>query len=521
MQILNLIQGSPEWKAARAEYFTASEAPAMKGSSPYKTRDELLHEKKTGETKPVDEFTQKLFDKGHRIEALARPIAEKFIGDDLYPVVGAEVVDGLDYLASFDGLTMDQTIAWECKSWNEKKAEIVRNGAIPPADVWQVVQQLKVSGAKKCLYTVTDGTPEKTVHVWAYPDKQMEQELYFGWNQFNDDLLTYEPAEPKTKGVSGAIMELPAIQIEISGGVKSTNLAIYKKSAEDFIASINTDLVTDDDFATAETTVKFCDKTEKKLAQVKESAIDQTADISELFKTIDFLQAQIRSKRLSLSNDIKNKKAEIKREIIDSAIASFVEFSKELNGSLGGEYVLVYPNMQGATKNKRTIDSLETAASDEIANCKVKATMIADKVRANLNSIPKEYDFLFSDKDQIVTKEVEDFVLLVGSRVDQHKKQEAEKAAALAMEQENADAEGEKMSVYPDDEKPEIEKVVNFPEMEPATVKSVFADDWKIVAESLKKNGIGIKSANKIARLIVDDKIDNVKFFTSIVDLSK
>ena len=47
MKTLDLIQGSPEWLAARAQYFTASEAPAMLGLSKYKTRQELLREKAT------------------------------------------------------------------------------------------------------------------------------------------------------------------------------------------------------------------------------------------------------------------------------------------------------------------------------------------------------------------------------------------------------------------------------------------------------------------------------------------
>ncbi len=48
MKELNLIQGSPEWMAARTKYFTASEANAMMGESKYQSRSALLKQKATG-----------------------------------------------------------------------------------------------------------------------------------------------------------------------------------------------------------------------------------------------------------------------------------------------------------------------------------------------------------------------------------------------------------------------------------------------------------------------------------------
>ena len=94
MKTVNFAQGSPEWHAHRSKHFNASDAPVMMGLSPYKTRSALLHEMATGQTPDIDAGTQKLFDDGHNFEALARPIAESIIGDDLFPVVGTLEVDG-------------------------------------------------------------------------------------------------------------------------------------------------------------------------------------------------------------------------------------------------------------------------------------------------------------------------------------------------------------------------------------------------------------------------------------------
>ena len=122
MKILNLIQGSREWLAHRAAHFNASDAPAMMGCSPYKMRTVLLHELHTGIVPEVDIATQKRFDNGHRAEALARPLAEKIIGDDLYPVTGTEG----RLSASFDGLTLDEQTGFEHKALNADLRECFR-----------------------------------------------------------------------------------------------------------------------------------------------------------------------------------------------------------------------------------------------------------------------------------------------------------------------------------------------------------------------------------------------------------
>ena len=115
MEHHSFAQGGPEWHAHRATKFNASDAPAMMGCSPHQTRTELLTRMKTGISQDVDAATQRRFDDGHRFEALARPLAEQIIGEDLYPVTGS---NGM-LSASFDGLTMDESTAFEHKSLND------------------------------------------------------------------------------------------------------------------------------------------------------------------------------------------------------------------------------------------------------------------------------------------------------------------------------------------------------------------------------------------------------------------
>jgi len=134
----NLTQGTPAWLAYRQSHFNASDAAAMLGMSPYKTRTELLHELHTGLTPEVDPRTQARFDAGHAAEAAARPLAEAEIGEDLFPVVGSLEIDGLPLSASFDGLTMAENIVWEHKLMSFALADSLANGIITDAGLAQL-----------------------------------------------------------------------------------------------------------------------------------------------------------------------------------------------------------------------------------------------------------------------------------------------------------------------------------------------------------------------------------------------
>ena len=118
MQIVDVRQGSPEWKALRLRRLCASEAPAILGLSKYKTREALLREKSTGIAPEIDPATQKRFDDGHASEAMARPIVEIILGVELFPATATLDVDGLPLLASYDGVSMGEDVLWENKLAN-------------------------------------------------------------------------------------------------------------------------------------------------------------------------------------------------------------------------------------------------------------------------------------------------------------------------------------------------------------------------------------------------------------------
>lgn len=428
MKILDLQQGTPEWHDVRAKCFTASEAPVMMNASSKMKRNELLHMKATGSAREVSAWVQKnLFDKGHAYEADARVITEEAIGEDLYPVTATDDEGWL--LASFDGVNLMQTTLYEHKMWNVKLAEKVRSGELDPEYYWQLEQQLLVSGAEKVLFIVSDGTEVNRAELVYRPVPGRADELLAGWAQFEKDLKSYTPPVVKEETVAKTIANFPALAVQLVGEVKQSNVMLYKASALEFIKSVNTTLVNDQDFADAEATVKFFDKAEKELDVVKSQALSQTASISELFSTIDLLQEEMRKKRLSLNKLVTARKDEVRVEIRQTAEKAFAAHVAEINQQIGPriKLPLVTTDFAAVMKNKRTLTSLQDAVDSELARAKIEADATAKTILINLAVLREIADHqrsLFPDAQTIITKTPEDFANLVKSRCAEAAEQE-------------------------------------------------------------------------------------------------
>jgi predicted phage-related endonuclease len=429
MQIHNLVQGSPEWQAFRLEHFGASEAAAMLGISSRVSRTELLHMKHTGTPQEFSDWVQEhILDHGHYVEALARPLVEEMIGTELYPVTCS---DGL-LSASCDGLTMAEDVAFEHKQWNEALAAAIADGQLPDEYMPQPQQIMMVTGCSKVVFVCSDGTLDNFVHIDVLPDPTWQGRIRTGWAQFAADLAAYEPRQYAPKPEAEPIMSLPALAIQIRGEVAASNLPAFQARAERFIASIKTDLVTDEDFANAEATVKFCEKAEGDLEQAKRAALEQTADIAELMRTIDHIAEQLRAKRLTLQRTVKDKKELIKAGILANAKQAFTDHVAELEKEIAPlRLVFQARDFAGAMKNKRTLATLQDAVDTELANSKIVVNEVANSVRRRLTWYREhaaEHEFLFADLQAIIQKPDEDFQLAVRTRIDSHKRNEAEKA---------------------------------------------------------------------------------------------
>lgn len=432
MKLHDLQQGSPAWHEFRGNHFGASEAAAMLGMSPTTTRAELLRMKYTTLGKEFAPWVQEnVLDEGHRVEAQIRGwIADEVVNDELYP---ATCSDGL-LSASCDGLTLLADVAWENKQWNEAKAAIVRAGGVPDEHVPQCQQVLMVTGASKLIFSISDGTPERTVWVVVYPSPEWFQRLRDGWALFQRDLAAYTlPPAAEAAPVGKAPDQLPALRIEVTGQVTASNLAEFKQTALAAIRSVNRDLKTDSDFADAEKAVKWCDDVETRLKAAKEHALSQTASIDALFKTIDDIAAESKRVRLDLDKLVTRRKAEVKDEAVVKARAELDARIGRLNAELAPFRILpINADFAGAIKGKRTLTSVQEALDGVLVVATIAAENEARAVRANLTWFKvraSDFEFLFADLGQIVHKQDEDFRLAVDARISTHIQAEARKEA--------------------------------------------------------------------------------------------
>lgn len=431
MEQHDLIQGTQEWHQHRATHFNASDVPAMLGISKYKTRSKLLHEHATRITEDVDQATQRLFDRGHRFEALARPIAEEIIGKKLYPVVGS---DG-NFSASFDGLTMCETINFEHKTLNAELRRIFDAGEpLPDMYTSQLEQQHMVSGAEKTLFMASEWDDEGNLiderHCWCTPDQAMRERILSGWSQFVQDLAEYVPQEVIVKPVAETTEALHALSIQTSGAISiQSNLAIFGEKLGEFVQRINLKPETDQDFANAEAAVKVLVNAQTALEAAEAQALAQASDVDAMRRTVAAYAKTARDTRLMLEKVIKAEKENRKTAIVTAARTAFVQHVQALESEIKPITLNIQaPDFGGAIKGLKTITSIQDKVDGALATGKIEADAKAKDIRNNLvwfREATEGYSFLFSDLQQIVlVNGLEAFKAIVTQRIEAHKQAE-------------------------------------------------------------------------------------------------
>ena len=442
MTIHRVRQGSEEWKELRKKCFTASEASAMMAGGA--ARDELLHLKATGSEKEWSDWEQRfLLDKGHELEAATRPLIEKQLGMDLFPAVISRKLqwahslrDNMpDLLASFDGLTMDRKVFWECKTYSKTKSEQLLEGEIPVEDVWQLVQQFYVSGAEFCYYTLA-GAPggahiTRMFHRDMMPDNGA---LFAGWSLFKNDLENGAPApkEATPRIVAEPVKNLPALTYRLNGLTLTSNIEVFREAAKQLVEESKKPLNTDQEFANREALCKRFQEAEDKLALMREQVIGEVADIDKFQRDLGEIAELIRQARLAGEKQVKARKDEIRREIADKAKDALNAHMEALNARFGGRVKVPTPvaNFSEAMKGRRTLATLQSAADSELNTARISAEVIATRMEESLRVLDElsvGHEFLFRDVQQLAEKGEEVIRLLVPARINEYQEIEAQK----------------------------------------------------------------------------------------------
>ncbi len=418
MHIHNLTQGSTEWHALRAKHYTASEAAAMLGVSKYQTRSALLKQKATGLAPEVGEHTQRLFDRGHETEAQARAMAEAILGEELYPVTGTALINGVPLLASMDGLTMAETINWEHKLWNEGLATQVRDGTLDEHYTVQMDQQQLVSGAAKTLFMVSDGTPERMVWCWYVSSQERKDRLLAGWAQFDKDVAAYQPTEVAPAVVANAVEALPSVVVSVTGSIAiRDNFAAFQQRLEDFLGSeLIREPKTDQDFADLDLQIKALKGAEAALDAAEQQMLAQIQTVDQAKRTKDALQKLVRDNRLMAEKLLSAEKERRKSEIVSSAQRAAREHYEAHAAELGVTFS-VDSRFHDVIKGLKSLASMEDRLSAELARVKVECDRVASVIGGNRDRMKiAAAEHLFPDFAQVCTKAHEDFEALIVAR---------------------------------------------------------------------------------------------------------
>lgn len=154
----------------------------------------------------------------------------------------------------------------------------------------------------------------------------------------------------------------------------------------------------------------------------------------------------------------------------------FADHIYALNKRLGRVVMPLVPaDFVGAIKGKRTVVSLKNAVDTVLANSKIAANEIADKIQANLATLDehKEHAFLFNDVASLVMKAPDDLQNVIKLRISEHqaeqqRKLEAEREKIRREEQAKAEREQQEKAAA---EKRETERLEHIRLAEEAATK--------------------------------------------------
>jgi len=437
----DLIQGSKEWSLHRSKFLrNASDTPAMLGISPHKKRSELMHERYTGISPEPSEFTQRIFTKGHRFEALARPLAEAIIGDELFPCIGSLG----EFSASFDGLTMCEQSAFEHKTLTDQLRVSIPTddhsanigAALPEYYRAQMEHQALVSNANHVLFMASvwddnDALIEER-HCYYLPDPVMRARIVAGWVQFEKDLLEYvPPAALPAPAVGVAPDQLPALLIEPGTEITQAQCDAFEFAVDRIIASVPKALVTDVDFETAALVVKSFVESESKIAEYQ-AALQKQNPALVMFIRVD---AKISAMRLTLKKLVDARKEARKIEIAQSGIDDVQAHYKAINAGMP-KYKLDLPgtlrtDMGMCLRSLKTVSTMQEAVRNKVADYKSAASQREIEIRSRLDEFAIAcvgFEFLFTDwVDLITSKNLEDLRNCIAARIVSYKAVQAEK----------------------------------------------------------------------------------------------
>lgn len=458
MKIIDLQQGSPEWLEHRSKHFNASDAPAMKNDSPYVKRNELIHALKTGDTKDFSEFEKKyILEKGHRFEALARPLAETILDEDLSPQVG---VNG-KFSASFDGLNFSRTKGFEHKTLNKAIRAASTVEELPIYYREQMESQLAVGDGEteSILFMATlwekvapdyDGDEPtgwaedekgelcryklvEEKHFMYYPDLELRQALIDGWEQLEKDVAAYEPPIIEAAPVAAEIADLPSVVVTDNAFPDKATRTSYTKQAIALLTPTKTIPANQQEAGDLLVRVEKVTDAEKTFKKLIEQTNVSEAERDEFRKWLADMQKLFSKGRIDGGKGIDAFKQNQKTEMVNAATNALLGYIDTLNAALPKQIMPeISADFWAAIKGKSNPDNIKNDLDALVADKKIEADKVFATIRANLeifSTLAVGHESLFdTDLQELCQKDADSFRAVVMMRIIDHQEATAKQA---------------------------------------------------------------------------------------------
>lgn len=428
---LHAEQGSPEWLAIRRKTFNASELAAAMNIHPNIIRNELIRLYACGtEIEYSDYVKNVIFPNGHRVEKIIRVLVEKHFDEDFIPKFF--VLDG-KYACSLDGQSIMGDTNLEIKQFNKELYESVASGILPDHHKPQVQQGLWITGAERTIFAVSSEDEQSFVSMTVLPDPEFFDTIPRIWTKFAEDVENYTDIEQVSflseveKDTRLPVVKLSSGGISVASNIKAW-FSLKKQAFEKLPATINNESIgefqtTKDNFEEALPLIQHLRK------GLEENAKPIVDVIEELISIEKYLKKGVSH----CTNTLTEFRKSIRQEACNKATEEFLAYVEEKNQALLVRIEVQVPDFMACCNRTKNHDSLNSAIGAELANAKIQVDKIEEVLSEKLTwytQIAENYSYLFNDLQEIIYKDDEHFRLLVTTRIEQHKKDEADRLVA-------------------------------------------------------------------------------------------
>lgn len=198
------------------------------------------------------------------------------------------------------------------------------------------------------------------------------------------------------------------IILRISSQIVASNIDDVAASVRAEVAKVNTDLKTDEDFATAEQQVKDFKNAEDAIKEARDAALSEAQDVRKLLDTTDEIIALLAQTRLALDKQVKAQKAKVKEEITSRTREGIHKALAGCDARLqpAMRKVLRIDELDGvlteATKGKKSLSGLEKGCAEVLANWTALIGKTEAYMKARYAQIPADRLHLFADIDDLL-----------------------------------------------------------------------------------------------------------------------